>query len=107
MGIELQIDDFGTGYSSLSKLQSLDIDVIKIDQSFVYKLATDHQSKALCETIVSIGSSLDIAIVAEGVETSEQLQLLKAMGCDEIQGYLVSRPLPPEEIPALMTKKFF
>ena len=93
--------------SSLSKLQSLDIDVIKIDQSFVYKLATDHQSKALCETIVSIGRSLDIAIVAEGVETSEQLQLLKAMGCDEIQGYLVSRPLPPEEIPTLMTKKFF
>jgi len=107
MGIELQIDDFGTGYSSLSKLQSLDIDVVKIDQSFVYKLETDHQSRALCETIVSIGRSLDIAIVAEGVETTEQLKILQSMGCDEIQGYLISRPVPPEEIPALVSKKFF
>ena len=107
MGVELQIDDFGTGYSSLSKLQSLDIDVVKIDQSFVYKLATDHQSRALCEAVVSIGRSLDIDVVAEGVETPEQLQLLQLMGCDEIQGYLVSRPLPAEEIPALMDKKFF
>jgi hypothetical protein len=107
MGIELQIDDFGTGYSSLSKLQSLDIDVVKIDQSFVFKLATDHQSRALCETIVSIGRSLDIAIVAEGVETTEQLEILQAMNCDEVQGYLISRPVPPENIPALLTKKFF
>ena len=107
MGIELQIDDFGTGYSSLSKLQSLDIDVIKIDQSFVYKLETDHQSRALCETIVSIGRSLDIAIVAEGVETTEQLEILQSMNCDEVQGYLISRPVPPEDIPALLTKKFF
>jgi len=107
MGIELQIDDFGTGYSSLSKLQSLDIDVVKIDQSFVYKLATDHQSRALCETIVSIGRSLDIAIVAEGVETAEQLEILQSMNCDEVQGYLISRPVPPEDIPTLLTKKFF
>ena len=96
MGIELQIDDFGTGYSSLSKLQSLDIDVVKIDQSFVYKLETDHQSRALCETIVSIGRSLDIAIVAEGVETTEQLKILQSMGCDEIQGYLISLPVTPK-----------
>ncbi len=107
MGVELQIDDFGTGYSSLSKLQSLDIDVVKIDQSFVYKLATDHQSRALCEAVVSIGRSLDIDVVAEGVETPEQLQLLQQMGCDEIQGYLVSRPMPADQIPALMDKKFF
>jgi diguanylate cyclase (GGDEF)-like protein len=107
MGIELQIDDFGTGYSSLSKLQSLDIDVVKIDQSFVHKLASDHQSRALCETIVSIGRSLEIAIVAEGVETAEQLEILQAMNCDEVQGYLISRPVPPEEIPALLLKKFF
>ncbi len=107
MGVELQIDDFGTGYSSLSKLQSLDIDVVKIDQSFVYKLATDHQSRALCEAVVSIGRSLDIDVVAEGVETAEQLQLLQQMGCDEIQGYLISRPLPADQIPALMDKKFF
>lgn len=107
MGVELQIDDFGTGYSSLSKLQSLDIDVVKIDQSFVYKLETDHQSRALCEAVVSIGRSLNIDVVAEGVETAEQLRLLREMGCDEIQGYLVSRPLPAHQIPALMNKKFF
>jgi EAL domain-containing protein (putative c-di-GMP-specific phosphodiesterase class I) len=107
IAIELQIDDFGTGYSSLSKLQRLDIDAVKIDQSFVYKLATDQQSLALCQAVVSIGRSLDIDVVAEGVETVEQLQLLQQMGCDEIQGYLVSRPLPAEQIPALMDKKFF
>ena len=81
--------------------------MVKIDQSFVYKLATDLQSRALCETIVSIGRSLDIAIVAEGVETTEQLEILQSMNCDEVQGYLISRPVPPEDIPALLTKKFF
>ncbi len=107
MGVDLQIDDFGTGYSSLSKLKSLDIDVIKIDQSFVVKLATDYQSRALCEAVVSIGRSLDIDVVAEGVETDEQLQALQQMGCDEVQGYLISHPLPADQIPELIDKKFF
>ena len=107
MGIQLQIDDFGTGYSSLSQLQSLNIDVLKIDQSFVRKLGTDYQSEALCQTIVSIGRSLNIVIVAEGVETPEQLQKLQQMGCDEVQGYLLSKPVSAEEIPALIGKQFF
>ncbi len=107
MGIELEIDDFGTGYSSLSKLQSLSIDVLKIDQSFVRKLGTDPQAQALCETMVSIGRSLSIAVVAEGVETVEQLQMLQNMGCDEVQGYLVSKPVPPEKIPPLLGTQFF
>lgn len=107
MGIELEIDDFGTGYSSLSKLQSLKIDVLKIDQSFVRKLGSDPQAQALCETMVSIGRSLDIAVVAEGVETAEQLQILQNMGCDEVQGYLVSKPMPPEKIPPLLGTQFF
>ncbi|MEO0317673.1 MAG: hypothetical protein RL404_1350, partial [Pseudomonadota bacterium] len=107
MGIELEIDDFGTGYSSLSKLQSLAIDVLKIDQSFVRKLGSDPQAQALCETMVSIGRSLDIAVVAEGVETEEQLRMLQNMGCDEVQGYLVSKPVPPEKIPALLGIQFF
>jgi len=107
LGIQLQIDDFGTGYSSLSQVQSLNIDVIKIDQSFVRKLGKDYQSETLCETIVSIGRSLDITIVAEGVETEAQLRKLQAMGCDEVQGYLLSKPVPPEEIPALMRLPFF
>jgi EAL domain-containing protein (putative c-di-GMP-specific phosphodiesterase class I) len=88
-------------------LQSLNIDVIKIDQSFVRKLGKDYQSETLCETIVSIGRSLDITIVAEGVETAAQLRKLQAMGCDEVQGYLLSKPVPPEEIPALMRLPFF
>ncbi len=107
MGIQLEIDDFGTGYSSLSKLQSLAIDVLKIDQSFISKLGSDAQARSLCETMVSIGRSLNIAVVAEGVETTLQLNMLKQMGCDEIQGYLVSRPVPADKIPALMARQFF
>jgi len=107
MGIELEIDDFGTGYSSLSKLQSLEIDVLKIDQSFVRRLGKDAQASALCETMVSVGRNLDISVVAEGVETTEQLSLLQQMGCDQIQGYLISPPLPPDEIIKLFGKVFF
>ena len=102
MGIELQIDDFGTGYSSLSTLQSLDIDVVKIDQSFTRKLGQDQQSNALCEAIISIGRALDIVVVAEGVETLHQLHILQKMGCAEIQGYLIARPLPAEKIAVLL-----
>ena len=107
MGIELEIDDFGTGYSSLSKLQSLDIDVLKIDQSFVRELGKDAQASTLCETMVSVGRSLGISVVAEGVETSEQLQLLQRMGCDQIQGYLLAPPLPAEELPKFFDRVFF
>jgi diguanylate cyclase (GGDEF)-like protein len=107
MGIELEIDDFGTGYSSLSKLQSLDIDVLKIDQSFVRRLGKDEQANALCETMVSIGRSLDMSVVAEGVETEQQRQLLCRMGCDQLQGYLISPPVPPEKVPKLLDRVFF
>jgi len=107
MGIELEIDDFGTGYSSLSKLQSLDIDVLKIDQSFVRRLGADSQASALCQTMVSIGRSLEISVVAEGVETQAQLNELQRMGCDQIQGFLISPPVPPEKIPKLLSKNLF
>jgi diguanylate cyclase (GGDEF)-like protein len=107
MGIELEIDDFGTGYSSLSKLQSLDIDVLKIDQSFVRKLETDHQTLALCQSMIAVGRNLGIAVVAEGVETERQLEILREMGCHQIQGFLVSPPVPPEKIPALAERSFF
>ena len=107
MGIELEIDDFGTGYSSLSKLQSLDIDVLKIDQSFVRRLGRDAQANALCETMVSIGRTLNISVVAEGVETQEQLLQLQRMGCDQVQGYLISPPMPPEKLQKLFGQPFF
>jgi EAL domain-containing protein (putative c-di-GMP-specific phosphodiesterase class I) len=98
MGIELQIDDFGTGYSSLSQLQRLDIDVLKIDQSFVQALESNEQGIALCEAMISIGKTLKIVVVAEVVETPRQLSLLQMMGCDEVQGFFISPPLTPDKM---------
>ena len=107
MGVELEIDDFGTGYSSLSKLQSLDIDVLKIDRSFVQRVGVDAQAHALCDTMVSIGRSLHITVVAEGVESPDQLAALRRMGCDQIQGFLLAPPVPADQIPAMIDKNFF
>ena len=107
LGFHLLIDDFGTGQSSLSKLQSLDIDLIKIDQSFVVNLGEDLQSKALCSAVVSIGRALNIKVVAEGVETPEQLRILRQLGCDEVQGYLISKPVPANQIPQLIHRASF
>jgi EAL domain-containing protein (putative c-di-GMP-specific phosphodiesterase class I) len=107
LGFHLLIDDFGTGQSSLSKLQSLEIDLIKIDQSFVLNLGEDVQSKALCSAVVSIGRALNIKVVAEGVETPEQLRILRQLGCDEVQGYLISKPVPAHQIPELMQRASF
>ena len=107
LGFHLLIDDFGTGQSSLSKLQSLEIDLIKIDQSFVVNLGEDVQSKALCSAVVSIGRALNIKVVAEGVETPEQLRILRQLGCDEVQGYLISKPVPAHQIPELMQRASF
>lgn len=105
MGIELQIDDFGTGYSSLSQLQTLDIDVLKIDQSFVQALNTNEEGVALCKAMISIGKTLKILVVAEGIETPQQLQTLQLLGCDEVQGYLISPPVPAERMAAMLQAK--
>ncbi len=94
MGMRLMIDDFGTGYSSLARLHRLNVDVLKIDQSFVQNLAPDSESYLLCHAMTQLARSLEIATVAEGVETEQQLRLLRMMGCDEIQGYLASPPVP-------------
>lgn len=102
LGIELQIDDFGTGYSSLSLLQTLDIDVLKIDQSFVQALNTNEEGIALCKAMVSIGKTLKILVVAEGIETPQQLQTLQLLGCDEVQGYLISPPVPAEKMAVML-----
>ncbi len=103
MGLKLMIDDFGTGYSSLSHLQKLNVDVLKIDKSFVQALSSQDQSEPLCQAMIEIGKTLGMAVVAEGVETEEQLVALQAMGCDEIQGFLVAAPLPVEEAEKLLT----
>jgi diguanylate cyclase (GGDEF)-like protein len=94
MGASIAIDDFGTGFSSLSYLQRLRVDRLKIDLAFVHDMVSDPGSEALVKAIVALGHGLEIEVLAEGVETVEQAQLLRDHGCDSIQGYLVGRPLP-------------
>ncbi|MFO6421404.1 putative bifunctional diguanylate cyclase/phosphodiesterase [Hylemonella sp. W303a] len=96
-GVHLAMDDFGTGYSSLSYLRSFPFDTLKIDQSFVKELLSLEQSRAIVHMIAELASTLGMRTVAEGVETVEQMQAVRAAGCDEIQGYLVSRPRPLAE----------
>ncbi len=98
MGVRLTIDDFGTGYSSLEYLKRMPIDMLKIAQSFVRDIATSKDDVLIATTIIRIAHSLNIEVIAEGVETEEQLQILRNLNCDKIQGYIFSRPLPADEV---------
>ena len=99
-GITIAIDDFGTGYASMTYLRELPIDSIKIDRSFV-ALATEHgYDSTVIEALLTIGRTLDLAVVAEGVETEEQLEYVRARGCDLAQGFLLARPMPIEDAEA-------
>lgn len=100
-GIQVALDDFGTGYSSLSYLNKFDIDYIKIDQSFVKNLAPGSDELVLCEAIIAMAHKLGMTVIAEGVETDLQKSLLTEIGCDHAQGYLFSKPLPPDEFETL------
>ena len=102
MGINLAIDDFGTGYSSLSYLKRFPIDTLKIDQSFVKDVTNKDEDASLVKAIIVMGHALKLKVIAEGVETTEQLALLRQLGCDGMQGFLFSRPLPAKEITHLM-----
>jgi diguanylate cyclase (GGDEF)-like protein/PAS domain S-box-containing protein len=101
-GIQVAIDDFGTGYSSLSYLKKLDIDYVKIDQSFILHLQADDNDKAVAEAIVVMAHKLGLKVIAEGVETPQQLDLLTKMGCDYAQGFLYSRAVAPQEFEQLL-----
>jgi predicted signal transduction protein with EAL and GGDEF domain len=101
-GIRISMDDFGTGYSSLSYLRSFPFDKIKIDRCFVHELASRGDSMAIVRAVTGLGRSLGISTTAEGVETSEQLALLRTEGCTEVQGYFFSPPRPAEEVEAML-----
>lgn len=104
-GMQVALDDFGTGYSSLAYLKKFDIDYIKIDKSFVQNLSSDSDDLTLCEAMIVMAHKLNLKVIAEGIETWNQLQLLKDIGCDFGQGYLFSKPIPATELNKLFEEK--
>ncbi|MBT2337220.1 EAL domain-containing protein [Variovorax paradoxus] len=106
MGVQLSIDDFGTGYSSLSALKRFPIARLKIDQAFVRDIPDDEEDKTIVKAVISLGHELNLKVIAEGVETEQQLEFLRTSGCDEIQGYFFSRPVSPSELAAFVRRRF-
>jgi len=105
LGVTIAIDDFGTGYSSLNYLARLPVDLLKIDRSFVLGMSVSPESRAIVSAIISLAHSLSLKVVAEGVETDEQLKILRLLKCDEMQGFLLSRPIPPDDIASFLSPK--
>ncbi|MNJ25520.1 Cyclic di-GMP phosphodiesterase Gmr [compost metagenome] len=106
LGVKLAIDDFGTGYSSLSYLKRFPVDYVKIDQAFIRGLSEGSEDAAITRAIIAMAQSLDLQVVAEGVETHEQLDFLRKQGCNEVQGYLISRPVPAQELAGLLASRY-
>ena len=104
-GFRIEMDDFGTGYSSLNMITTLPIDTLKLDMQFVRTAFRDRKDMRMIEAVVSLARSLGLTTIAEGVETEEQLQALKALGCDIVQGYFFSKPLPAKEFESFVREK--
>lgn len=102
LGIKISIDDFGSGYSSLSHIKNLPIDILKIDKSFINDIENDQSNQAIVSTILALATNLNLKTIAEGVENERQYQILKEKGCDQIQGYYISKPVPVAEVSKLM-----
>lgn len=105
MGVDIAIDDFGTGYSSLGYLAKLPVNALKIDRSFIVTMAENPDSMTIVSTIISLAHSLNLKVIAEGVESEEQRKLLTLLKCDEIQGYLISKPMPAENIAVMLQER--
>jgi EAL domain-containing protein (putative c-di-GMP-specific phosphodiesterase class I) len=104
LGVRIAMDDFGTGYSSLGSLSRLPVDRLKLDRALVHRIALDRKGAAVIRLIVSLGSELDMEVIAEGVETEEQLQMLTDLGCPQAQGYLLGRPMTAGQVQVALSK---
>ena len=104
LGVDIAVDDFGTGFSSLSYLSGLPVDCLKIDRAFVMKVSKEGRDAAIAQAIISLGHTLGLRVIAEGVETAEQLNFLRKHGCDEGQGYLFARPCDATTVVALLAR---
>jgi EAL domain-containing protein (putative c-di-GMP-specific phosphodiesterase class I) len=102
LGVELSIDDYGTGYSSLSRLRRLPVSELKIDQSFIKDMVKNKDDAVVVRSTIELAHNLGLSVVAEGVEQQEAFELLKQLGCDTIQGYLISKPLPKNKFDTFM-----
>src|SRR5690606_7124407 len=105
MGVCIAIDDFGTGYSSLQYLARLPLDALKIDRSFVTGMAENSTDREIVSTVISLAHHLQLKVVAEGVETEQQAQMLRQAQCDEMQGYLFAKPMPGHEVERLLAAR--
>ena len=106
LGVRIAVDDFGAGYSSLGYLSRLPVDRLKLDKSLIRRLTTERKDAVIVRSIIALGKDLGVSVIAEGVETEQQLQMLQELGCLQVQGYLLARPGPPEGVQALLTSRW-